>query len=131
MSKLLLIIVLVLLTVPVAFGAVDFNKPLTVDEEAQFDQILAPVMKIYSFIKYAATIAGVLMLVFSGITFVTAGGEQGKKEKAKNMAAGVKMSTELLSGLIMGSLILALAMGIPVAFSLIGVALIFAAIVLG
>ncbi len=41
------------------------------------------------------------------------------------------MSTELLSGLIMGSLILALAMGIPVAFSLIGVALIFAAIVLG
>lgn len=41
------------------------------------------------------------------------------------------MSTELLSGLIMCSLLLALAIGIPVAFSLIGVALIFALIVLG
>lgn len=36
------------------------------------------------------------------------------------------MSVELLAGLIMGSLILALALGIPVAFSLIGIALIFA-----
>ena len=51
--------------------------------------VIAPVMKIYSFVKYAATVAGVLMLVFSGITFVTAGGENEKKEKAKRMATGV------------------------------------------
>ena len=46
-------------------------------------------MKIYNFIKYAATIVGVLMLVFAGITFITAGGDQAQKEKAKNMGAGV------------------------------------------
>jgi len=97
MNKLVLIfLTLAVIMSHLVLGAIDFNKPLTAEEEAQFDQILAPVMKIYSFIKYAATIAGVLMLVFSGITFVTAGGEQSKKEKAKNMAAGVVIGLILI-----------------------------------
>ena len=29
------------------------------------------------------------MLVFAGVTFITAGGDTGQKEKAKNMAMGV------------------------------------------
>jgi len=74
---------------PFVLGAVDFNRGLTPEEEQQFDQILAPVMKIYTFVKYAATIIGVLAMVFAGLTFITAGGEQMKKEKAKNMAIGV------------------------------------------
>ncbi|MBI2831006.1 MAG: TRAP transporter large permease subunit [Chloroflexi bacterium] len=41
------------------------------------------------------------------------------------------MPVGLAAGLIMGSLVLALALGIPVAFSLIGVALIFALVLLG
>ena len=46
-------------------------------------------MKVYNILKYTATIIGVLMIVFAGITFVTAGGETGKKERAKHMMTGV------------------------------------------
>ena len=82
--------ILLLLLVPaLTLAAIDFDQGLTSSEEAQLDQILSPVLKIYNFIKYAASIAGVLMLVFAGITFITAGGEQVKKEKAKKMAVGV------------------------------------------
>ncbi|MBT3304402.1 hypothetical protein HN592_03415 [Candidatus Woesearchaeota archaeon] len=80
---------LFLLLMPVVLAEIDFDQELTDEEEEQFDAILAPVMKIYSFIRYAATVIGVLMLVFAGITFVTAGGEMAKKEKAKNIATGV------------------------------------------
>ncbi|MEA3229758.1 MAG: pilin [archaeon] len=89
MNKLAPILLLLLLAVPTVLAAIDFDQPLTPQEEQQFDQILAPIMKVYNFIKYAATVIGVLMLVFAGISFIMAGGEQGKKEKAKNMAVGV------------------------------------------
>jgi len=86
---LFLLLLLVTLATPLVAAEIDFNGNLTQEEEDTFDAILAPVMKVYNFIKYAASVAGVLMLVFAGITFVTAGGESGKKEKAKNMAIGV------------------------------------------
>ena len=90
MNKILVLLILgVLFVIPGVFAAVSFNSTLTPAEEAQFDQILAPVLKIYNFIKYAATVAGVLMLVFAGISFVTSGAEVSKKERAKNMAVGV------------------------------------------
>jgi len=85
----LLLLFGMLFIVPASLAAVNFNSTLSPQDEAQFDQILAPVMKIYNFIKYAATVAGVLMLVFAGINFVTAGAEVTKKERAKHMATGV------------------------------------------
>jgi len=84
-----LIALLLLLTIPSVLAVIDFDEGLTQDEEDMIDEILAPVMKVYNFIKYTATVVGVLMLVFAGITFVIAGGDQGQKEKAKNMAVGV------------------------------------------
>ncbi len=66
-----------------SLAAIDFDAELTPEEEQQFDQILEPVMKIYKFFKYAATVVGVLMLVFAAITLATSGGDTGKKEKAK------------------------------------------------
>ena len=87
--KLAPILFLLLLVTPFALAELDFDAGLDADEERQFDEILEPVMKIYNFIKYAATIIGVLMFVFAGISFITAGGETGKKESAKNMAVGV------------------------------------------
>ena len=75
--------------VPAVYAEISFDGEISGEEQAQFDEILSPVMKIYNFVKYAATVAGVLMLVFAGISFVTSGGEQLKKEKAKNTAAGV------------------------------------------
>ena len=68
---------------------VNFNAPLSSQDKQQFDAMLVPVMKIYNLVKYIATALAVMMMVFSGITFVTAGGEMAKKEKAKNMGVGV------------------------------------------
>ena len=97
LAPILLLLLLVMLTVlPIAFAKIDFNSSISKEDEKQFDAILAPVMKIYNFIKYAASVAGVLMLVFAGITFVTAGSELGKKEKAKNMAVGVVIGLILI-----------------------------------
>lgn len=84
-----LVFLLLLFAMPIVFAEIDFDGEISAEDEAQFDEILSPVMKIYNFIKYAATVAGVLVLVFAGITFVTSGGEQVKKDRAKNMAAGV------------------------------------------
>jgi type IV secretory pathway VirB2 component (pilin) len=86
---LLLLLLLVTLTSSLVLAEIDFDSELSEEEEALVDEILEPVMKIYNFIKYAATVLAVMMLVFAGITFVTAGGDSGQKEKAKNMAVGV------------------------------------------
>ena len=84
-----LLFVLLIVAIPIVAAAPDFDRDLTPEEEAQFDGILEPIMKVYNFVKYAATVVGVLMLVFAGISFVMSGGEQAKKERAKNMAMGV------------------------------------------
>ncbi len=89
MKKLFMLLFVLLMCVSVVFGAPDFDRELTPAEEAQFDEILEPIMKVYNFIKYAATVIGVMMIVFAGATFIMAGGEQVKKERAKNMAMGV------------------------------------------
>ena len=96
MKKLFGIILLLLLGMPFVLAAIDFEAGITPAEEAQFDGILAPVMKVYNFIKYAATMIGVLVLVFAGISFITAGGEMAKKEQAKNMAFGVVIGLILI-----------------------------------
>ena len=89
MNKMWPLLFLLLLAIPIALAAPDFDRDLTPEEEAQFDEILEPIMRVYSFIKYAATVIGVLVLVFAGVSFITAGGEQGKKDRAKNMGVGV------------------------------------------
>ena len=92
----LVLVVLALLVLPGVIAAVDFNQDLTPEEQQSFDGILAPVMKIIRFIQYATTVIGVLMLIFSGISFATSGGETAKKEKAKNMAVGVVIGLVLI-----------------------------------
>jgi hypothetical protein len=77
-------------------AALDFDSEVSAEDEASFDAILAPVMKVYQFIKYAATIIGVLMLVYAGISFVTSGGDQAQKEQAKNTAMGVVIGLILI-----------------------------------
>ena len=87
---------LLLFVMPVVLADMNFNSSLTDDQKQTFDQILAPLMNIYNFLKYASTIIGVLMFVYAGITFVTAGGEQAKKEKAKQIAMGVVIGLILI-----------------------------------
>jgi heme O synthase-like polyprenyltransferase len=54
-------------------------------DTATFDQILTPVQTIYDLVKYAVTIIASLVLLFTGITYITSGGDAGKREQAKNM----------------------------------------------
>ena len=95
-TTILVLLVLALLVLPGVIAAVDFNQGLTAEEKQSFDGILAPVMKIYKFVQYAGTIVGVLMLVFSGISFAISGGDIAKKEKAKNMGVGVVIGLVLI-----------------------------------
>ena len=74
--------------------AVDFNSSISQEDQDTFDNILSPVMKIYNFIKYAASVIAVVFLVFAGVTFITSGSDQAQRERAKSMA------TYILIGLI-------------------------------
>ena len=66
--------------------AVDFDSDISEEDQETFDEILSPVMKIYNFIKYSATVMAVVFLVFAGVTFILSGGDQAKREQAKSMA---------------------------------------------
>ena len=46
-------------------------------------------MKIYNFVKYSATVIAVLVLLFAGIVYMTAGNDPKKRDQAKNMAGYV------------------------------------------
>ena len=103
----MLAFLLLMLAIPLVSAELDFDGELSDEEKDEFDDILEPLMKIYNFIKYAATMIGVLMFVFAGISFVTAGGDQAKKERAKQMAVGVVIGLVLIwvAPLIVGYLV--------------------------
>jgi hypothetical protein len=85
MRKILQMLALaMILFMPIA-SALDFNQTISDQDRARFDAILSPVMKIYTFIKYAATVIAVILLVFAGIIFITNGGDVAKREQAKMM----------------------------------------------
>ncbi|MBU0758386.1 MAG: pilin [Nanoarchaeota archaeon] len=88
-----LIALLPLLLLPAVLG-IDFEDPLDPETIETFDQILEPVMKVYNFVKYAATVVAVVFLVFAGVTFITSGNDQGKRNQAK------MMGTYIIIGLI-------------------------------
>ncbi len=91
-----LVLLLLLVAAPSALAEIDWDEDLSPDEEDLVDEILEPVMSVYNAIKYAMTVVGVLVLVFAGISFVTAGGEQAKKNRAKGMIAGVVVGLILI-----------------------------------
>ena len=69
--------------------ALDFSGGVSGSDQATFDQILAPVMKVYNLVKYAASAIAVLVLLFAGITYMTSGSDPRKRDNAKNMATYV------------------------------------------
>lgn len=81
-------LLILLLLIPCTL-AVDFDKEISQEEKKAFDKMLEPVMKVYNLIKYTATVVAVLVLLFSGITYMLAGNDPGKRDKAKNMAGYV------------------------------------------
>ena len=86
LSKFLIIVFL--LNAPLVY-AVDLDTEITPEEQAQFDEILTPVMRIYNFIKYTASVIAVLALLFAGISYMFSGNDIRKRDTSKNMAAYV------------------------------------------
>ncbi len=85
MKWLALVFAMLLVALPVVV-AVDFDADLSDEDKATFDEILEPVMKIYNFVKYAATVLAVIVLLFAGVSYMTAGSDPRKREQAKSMA---------------------------------------------
>ena len=85
-KAIILLLLLLLLTIVPAALADDFGGEISPEDQETFDHILEPVMKIYNFVKYAATVLAVVFLVFAGITFIMSGNDQAKREQAKMMA---------------------------------------------
>ena len=65
--------------------AVDFNQDVSAQDQATFNQILDPVMKIYNLVKYSATVIAVVVLLFAGISYMLSGDNPAKREQAKSM----------------------------------------------
>ena len=70
-------------------SAIDFNQSISSQDKQTFDKILEPVMKIYNLVKYVATAIAVLVLLFAGITYMTAGADPKKRDTGKQMATYV------------------------------------------
>lgn len=85
MHKFYAVLLGLLLVLPATI-AVDFDEEISPEDQETFDSILEPVMKIYNFIKYAATVIAVVFLVFAGVTFIMSGGDTARRESAKMMA---------------------------------------------
>jgi len=88
MGKALICLLLALVLLSAFASAITFTEP-TSEDKATFDKILEPVMKVYNFIKYAASVIGVIMLVVAGISFMTAGTNQMQRDNAKGTATYV------------------------------------------
>ena len=76
--------------------AVDLNEPITPDEQAQFDQILVPVLKVYKFVKYSASVVAVIALLFAGISYMFSGNDMRKRDTSKNIAAYVLIGLTII-----------------------------------
>jgi len=82
----ILLVLLALIILPSIVCAVDFGGNVSQEDKNSFDQILSPVMKVYNFVKYSATVLAVVFLVFAGVSFMISGSDQGKREQSKLMA---------------------------------------------
>lgn len=75
-KKLILSAFLVLFILPTVLAdSADLNTPLSPADKAKFDQILQPVMKIYNFVKYIASVVAAIFLLYAGISYMSSGGD--------------------------------------------------------
>jgi uncharacterized membrane protein len=80
-SILILMLVLALPIIATSVLAVDVPDPSSSDLQA-YNAILEPVMKVYNFVKYAASVLALMFLVFAAISMF-ANDNPMEKEKSK------------------------------------------------
>ena len=84
LSKFLLVVFL--FAVPnVTAQTASLDTSITPEEKQQFDEILTPIMKMYNFIKYTASLIAVIALVFAGISYMFSGSDVRKRDTSKHM----------------------------------------------
>ena len=102
-------LLMIAVTVPTALAVeyADVDTEITAEEQETFDQILEPVVKIYNFVKYIATVVAVIILAIAGISFMTSGTDPKKRDTAKGMATYVVLGLLVIwaAPLIVGFLI--------------------------
>lgn len=76
---------LVLVSPMLVAAAPDLNQQPNAQDQATFDQILEPVMKIYNLAKYIASAIAGIALLFAGISYMTTGNDPKKRDNAKAM----------------------------------------------
>ena len=86
---------MLLISLPIV-SAVDLSQTPSPEDQARFDQILSPVMKVYNLVKYSATAIAALMLVFVGISYMTSSNDPKKRDGAKSMGTFVIIGLVLI-----------------------------------
>ncbi len=86
---------MLLLSLPIV-SAVDLSQTPSPEDQAKFDQILSPVMKVYNLVKYSASAIAALMLVFVGISYMTSSNDPKKRDNAKSMGTFVIIGLVLI-----------------------------------
>lgn len=78
-------------TIPAALAEerVDLDTTISAEDQAKFDAILQPVIKIYNFVKYVASVVAVIFLLYAGISFMSSGSDPRKRDIAKSIATYV------------------------------------------
>lgn len=84
-KQLLALIFLTSFMVMPLVSADPFNQTISPEDQATFDHILEPVLKIYNLVKYVATFIAVIVLLLAGANYIMSGSDPKKREGAKNM----------------------------------------------
>jgi hypothetical protein len=94
-TKLLLLLALLLVFSPIMMShfakaeSAGLDGELSEEDKAKFDEILEPVMKIYNFIKYIASVIAAIFLLYAGVMYMSSGSDPKKRDQAKHIATYV------------------------------------------
>ena len=91
-----LLLLLTLMAVPLVLAEPDFEQDLSASEKAKADEVLTPIILLYRYLTYGATVIGIMVIVYAGIMLMIAGDEQAKKQRSKNMIVGVVIGLILI-----------------------------------
>jgi len=87
---LIALVLFILTLLPSVLGdSAEIDEEISEDDKEKFDAILAPVLKIYNFIKYIASVVAGIFLLYAGITYMSSGSDPKKRDQAKGIASYV------------------------------------------
>lgn len=95
-KQLLALLAMISFLVMPLVSADPFNQTITPEDQATFDHILEPVLKIYNLVKYAATFIAVMVLLFAGVNYIMSGSDPKKRENAKSMIMYVVLGLAII-----------------------------------